>query len=299
METTPPFSNPNLLINGDFQIWQRGESISTGSWGYTADRWFLTYGNANNGVNISKQIDTDGSIYAHFVKTEITNNIYFAQRIDNFCIPSGTKVTLSFWAKGTNGGIISVMKHYERAQLFEEDTKLITLSSEWQKFELVRTISSTVSDVKELMFCINNTTKELDIKEIKVEVGEIATPFVPRPYPQELAMCQRYTYLYAPVNYTAFDYFYNNASTNRTTIGIPLTFNMRATPSFQYKNGTIQRLANKNSQQTANAIAIGIDVINSQTLKLVLTFGTNMPTSSYIEFYPIDDFKMLLDAEIY
>ena len=29
------FSNPNLLINGDFQIWQKGESFNAS--GYTAD----------------------------------------------------------------------------------------------------------------------------------------------------------------------------------------------------------------------------------------------------------------------
>ena len=31
------FSNPNLLINGDFQVWQKGESFNAA--GYTADRW--------------------------------------------------------------------------------------------------------------------------------------------------------------------------------------------------------------------------------------------------------------------
>ena len=30
------FSNPNLLINGDFQVWQKGESFNAA--GYTADR---------------------------------------------------------------------------------------------------------------------------------------------------------------------------------------------------------------------------------------------------------------------
>ena len=44
-------SAPNLLINGDFQIWQRGNSFTNVSTGYTADRWKI-YSESN--VNVSK-----------------------------------------------------------------------------------------------------------------------------------------------------------------------------------------------------------------------------------------------------
>ena len=43
--------NPNLLINGDFQVWQRGSSITTASGtAYTADRWSMWNGSGNTTV---------------------------------------------------------------------------------------------------------------------------------------------------------------------------------------------------------------------------------------------------------
>lgn len=45
------FSNPNLLINGDFQVWQRGTEFSEPYNQYCADRWIVQ---TSALVNVSK-----------------------------------------------------------------------------------------------------------------------------------------------------------------------------------------------------------------------------------------------------
>ena len=37
-----------------------------------------------------------------------------------------------------------------------------------------------------------NEDINIDIEYVKLEMGELATPLSPRPYAEELAMCQRY-----------------------------------------------------------------------------------------------------------
>ena len=48
-------SNPNLLMNGDFQVWQRGTSFNYNiSNKYCADRWILSHGAYYNAMKIDK-----------------------------------------------------------------------------------------------------------------------------------------------------------------------------------------------------------------------------------------------------
>jgi hypothetical protein len=47
--------NPNLLINGDFQVWQRGTSFSSQDFmQYTADRWFIVSTDGNSTTTVTK-----------------------------------------------------------------------------------------------------------------------------------------------------------------------------------------------------------------------------------------------------
>ena len=71
------FSNPNLLINGDFQVWQKGESFNAA--GYTADRWRNAQANtavtkiqhlqeglcSKFAIKLTKTKDNGGNIYLH------------------------------------------------------------------------------------------------------------------------------------------------------------------------------------------------------------------------------------------
>ena len=115
------FSNKNAIINGDFNIWQRGSSfISVADQQYTADRWIYaksgamvhdisritdvpTVAQAGRAFNYSLLIDCqtiDSSISA-------TKYCVIEQRIEgyNFLPIAQKPLTLSFWVKATKIGI--------------------------------------------------------------------------------------------------------------------------------------------------------------------------------------------------
>lgn len=111
-----------VVINGSFDIWQRGTTFTNPTSTYTADRWLVTV-NADGGVlpaNVvhSKQQLTTGDIpgasWYYRLNTDGAGSTYGAnaeyalrQRIENgvrSLSGSGKKITVSFWARSTIPG---------------------------------------------------------------------------------------------------------------------------------------------------------------------------------------------------
>lgn len=61
-------TNPNLLINGDFKIWQRGNifNLDPNLWLYTADRWSFTGGIGSQVTKVANGIKVDVVSYTNF-----------------------------------------------------------------------------------------------------------------------------------------------------------------------------------------------------------------------------------------
>jgi hypothetical protein len=151
-------SNPNLLINGNFDFWQRGTSISnpTGLV-YLADRFKivnLMSGTLPTTITHSKQSVTPGDIIGatNFYRVSVTgngvsnNNDFYllVQCIENgvrkLC-GQGEKITLSFWARSSiqnkklgihfdqvygSGGTPTATEHLKGV--------FTTLTSNWTKY---------------------------------------------------------------------------------------------------------------------------------------------------------------------
>ena len=213
------FGNRNLIINGDFSISQRSTSVTgaTSSGYATVDRWWH---NASGGTqNMSQQslavgqtdLPSQFTKFFRFASTSGNNNQGFAQKIENVELLSGTTVTVSFYAKGTNPGAGSVELAY--LQYFgsggsanvEAAPYNITLTSSWQLFKTTislpsvsgKTIgagNSTYVYFRQGASDTSTAAWTMDVTGVQVEVsptGE-ATPFEHRSFGDQLQKCQRY-----------------------------------------------------------------------------------------------------------
>ena len=103
----PFVAGKNAIINGGFDIWQRGTSVANSSVGYTADRYFLQ---SYNAMTVSQQATGDttnlpnitysGRVQRNSGATGV-NFVYFTQSIEsvNSRQFAGTTVTFSFYAR--------------------------------------------------------------------------------------------------------------------------------------------------------------------------------------------------------
>lgn len=116
--------NKNAIINGDFNIWQRGTSFTSVAAGvYTLDRW--QYGKSGvmvHDITLSSDVPTLAQagrlirnslkIDCQTVDTSIASSKYamLSQNIEGYnFVPLAQKtMTLSFWVKATKTGIYSV-----------------------------------------------------------------------------------------------------------------------------------------------------------------------------------------------
>lgn len=191
-------SNPNLLINGDFQVWQRGteQLVDVNGTSYCADRWKVHQLN----VLQSKQLTNDSRLSKYCLRVENKNTsgtqVYLTQPFEDDYIDflNDKLVTVSFWIKGYNNA--TNVLYYE---VGNKQVDKVYLTNEWQK------VSGTVKAnfVKDninmrgiTIFTAGSnpilTNQGYEISNIKLELGSVATPFVPRPYGEELVLCQRY-----------------------------------------------------------------------------------------------------------
>ena len=211
----------NAIINGNFDIWQRGTSFSVTAPGtYTADRWNVFFDGTGATRTISRQNFTVGqtdvpgepAYFLRFAQSvagsgSATNRL--DQRIEDSRTFAGQQITISFWAKAAanitmpsivlqqffgTGGSPSVGTNTTAG------TNL-ALTTTWQKFSYQVNIPSISGKTlgtdgnHSLVPLFNmpiNTTFTIDIAQVQVEPGPVATPFERRPIGTELGLCQRY-----------------------------------------------------------------------------------------------------------
>lgn len=254
----------NGIINGNFDIWQRGNVFTDPvSSSYLADRWQVTYNGTGATRELSRQSFTLGQTevpgepeyFLRFTQSTAGSGGTFnaiTQRIEDVRTFAGQTVTVSFYAKadaprslpivflrqffGTGGSpSASVDTNFVSSQ---------TVTTSWVKYSYSitvpslsgKTLGSNGNDRLELFIYLPvNTAFVFDLAQVQLENGAIATPFERRPIGTELNLCYRYFFLSnSSFNLTSYA---SSAATAYHTYSLPVT--MRVNPTVVASWGSL------------------------------------------------------------
>ena len=207
-------ANRNRIINGNFDLWQRGTSFTgVTATGYQADRWEVQPA-AGCTMTITRQAFTAGQTDVpyeptYFLRTDITTagsaNAEISQKIEDVRTFAGQTVIASFYAKSTAGTqTLGCRFHQDFGS--GGSTRVTTgisskvLTSSWQKFSFTLTLGSvsgkTIGSNSWLGFNFywpnSDTANDVDLAQVQVEAGSTVTPFEHKGIGQEIADCRRY-----------------------------------------------------------------------------------------------------------
>ena len=229
----------NLLINGDFSVWQRGTSF-TGEVGqdlFYADRWLTTIDSAvGTGVaNVAKVIDEGiPAIKIDLTTAPNTYNPSIAQRIEDYKVLSGRTVTLSFDVKASTNVIINTgFYEVSGGWIDGAEPDLGTATNTWQT--MTRTItfpdlSSLTGDY--LLIMIRAELTSIDavyFRNVQLELGDRFTGFEIVDPATQLARCQRY---YEITEYVSGEFLSGYAANNSHFINYVYRVEKAKTPSI-------------------------------------------------------------------
>lgn len=266
------FSNPNLLINPDFKINQRGKSTysSTGA-GATVDRWL--------GTNVKTVVNSDNTVTV----SSLSGTGYFTQHEENI---SFGKHTYSIYVQAITGTVKAFYKSKS-----SEDIELGTLK------QGLNTFTSSDDGFKSFFLSIAGGSS-VTLKYVKVEQGTVATTFIAPNRSEELAKCQYYTVIFEPWRTTL------NANTDASTINIDTRCKMRTKPTVSYitlKSGTANQFNFASITAGKAYFALKSNnwttFVDSKGEVVVVNTGTEINSGAFgqVTF----DNSLLLDAEIY
>ena len=225
------FSNPNLLINPDFKINQRGESAYSSQ--YSVDRWKIYNALYNVSTkNLSNSNSSDGNLVQTF-----ENPLNGTYTITVHC--SSVTGIVNFTWSGEN-----VIVDKEVGNL-KKGNNIVTIKATNLKFIGV----------------LIKPEASVNIDYIKLEQGSIATPFVAPNPAEELVKCQRYYY-------RSKAYKYGVVPDGKAWVVEILTQDFRIKPTLEIRT-TYESHINKKEQRVTsigNKYVISLKLISTDNV---------------------------------
>jgi len=249
----------NLIINGGFDVWQRGTSGFSSNDTYTSDRWKLNLSGGTGSISRNTftvgqtDVPNNPKYYLDLDVTAGNDNTGINHKIEDVASCAGQTVTVSFYAKGANpgGGLtyVHLAQNFGSGGSAAVDTtaQSFTLTGTWQRFTFQFDVPSitgkTIGSSSYLWLLVGQRADtstnawNMDIANVQLELGSVATDFEHRSYGEELALCQRYYYqlIDGASQSVGSGWFY--ASTSASVV-IPHPVTMRTTPSVVRTSGT-------------------------------------------------------------
>ena len=274
----------NLIINGGFDVWQRGTSFSNVNDVYTADRMYVVSGGGTTGDNVTRQAFTVGqtdvpgepTYYFRFTAGSTSSNKVVHHRIEDVRTGAGQTVTLSFWGKAStaHNSTIELGQNFGSGGSSQvvPSSQSYSLTTSWQKFTfniVLPSISGKTIGTSSYLYIafirsLPASNVDIDIAQMQLEIGDTATPFENRSYAEELALCQRYCYFLANLSSgsTGDNMVFLARGNSNSAVRVPLmtAVALRASPTIYNLGGSGYRVKRGDSNtivgDTTNAMTV-------------------------------------------
>ena len=251
--STAQTSSRNAVINGGFDVWQRGTTFNAiSNTNFCADRWWVVT-DATGTVNITQQaISSQGLGFTNCLRAErsagtarwVVGTNLETSVVNRF---KGKTVVMSFYVrKGSaftaNLDIVFGTKSTEARFGSNVDVTATTIANasiNTTTFTRFTTTLAIPSGTAGLGFSVEFAAASqagaanafFEITGVQLEVGAVATPFEFEDYGTTLSKCERYYQKFV----TRVEY--NNSSTTSTYIDWQFKTSMRATPTVINNGG--------------------------------------------------------------
>ena len=298
----------NPVINGGFDIWQRGISptwIANNAGNYTADRWMAF--SVDSGRTVTRQPVSDSTRlpniqycarYQRTAGNTATNNLQLIQNVETVnAIPfAGKTVTLSFYVRA--GANFSGASNFLTAYLYSgtgTDENLTypgytgvstvasgtaTLTTNWQRQTITGTVSSVATELA-IQFAYGpvgtaGASDYFEITGVQIDLGTYTATTAPAfrrsggTLQGELAACQRYFFLTSSADGAYTQYGTGQAySTSAAKFSVNFPTAMRIAPTSVTATGNIGALNATNTTITSGTITV--DSNSNYRASLIIT----------------------------
>lgn len=234
----------NKVINGGFDVWQRGAGPFTAT-GKCADMWNISWDGTGGTRSVTR--------ISHAAGEEIEGQFYYLRwtqtnagtatlnslegQIEYVRTLNGKQVTLSFWAKADAARTLNcfIWQNFGSGGSADVDTTTtnFSLTTAWQKFTYTFNMPSVsgktigTDNKLRLIFGMPLTTFTIDITNVQLEAGPVATPFESRSIGVETLLCCRYLVAITP-NAGLYYHVLRRGTSNEVIISTPAL--LRSTP---------------------------------------------------------------------
>ena len=209
----------NYLINGNFDVWQRGTSHNITSSQYTVDRWQLIFdGTPATGGTVTRQtfalgqtdVPNNPKYYLQYDFPNVgTPSNYIRQSIEGVHNLAGQTATFSFWSK-VPSGTMTISTQFQQefgsggspsSGVYGIGSTNFTVTTTWQRFTMTTTLPSisgkTVGTnnndkLNAAIIFPSNASGTIHLSQIQVEKGSTVSDFELLPYDVNYQRCARY-----------------------------------------------------------------------------------------------------------
>jgi hypothetical protein len=289
----------NAIINGAFDIWQRGTS-GTALGTFVADRWRFS-AEAGTTMTVSRQTFTPGDEPVvggsqFFLRAAISDNTGRAafaggHTIEDVRTFAGQTVTLSYYAKANTavtGRLLLAQDFGSGGSAFNVfiNDEYHSITTSWQRFTATFTVPSisgkTIGAGSNLLLQVGrivNANATIDIWGVQLEAGPTANVFRrnANSLQGELAACQRYFYRATNTSENANSLEFVAIGQNYATVAavymVRLPVEMRSSPTLAISSTSHFVTSNATF---GNVTLTGLSLTTSGTTKRVARLDTSV-----------------------